>query len=90
MPKYFVEHNVLKLETSNIEEMSFQNKNIFQQEHAGTEGAPWFSLLFLPTPHPALAPNTHKDDWSSVKIIYYSSCSKVIWGGEKKGPDIWL
>ena len=40
MPKYFVEHNVLKLETSNIEEMSFQNKNIFQQEHAGTEGAP--------------------------------------------------
>jgi len=40
MPKYFVEHNVLKLETANIDEMSFQNKNIFQQEHTGTEGAP--------------------------------------------------
>lgn len=29
MPKYFMEDNVFKLETDNIDEMSFQNNNIF-------------------------------------------------------------
>ena len=67
MHKYFVEHNVFKLETANIYEMGVQNKTKNPDfEHPGTEGSP--ASHFLPLPL-----NTHLGDWSSVKVIYYSS-----------------
>lgn len=66
MHKYLVEHNVFKLGTANIYEMSVQNKNrCFNRNMQGQRGL-IDSASYCPLPH------IHKGDWSPIKIICYT------------------